>query len=564
MESQKRPRDVTNTQEQRFCSHKKTRQDQTTVPRKTIIITLGVHQKTYVLTHRETDSLYAGLKTLNAVKEEIKSHQGKKMLVCGTEGIEGYIHLGTPLSCFPESSRVVITFSKTESEQEEDNLVFGWQDQSSDDCVIFYINAFGKRKKRIVRCKELDKEEYKLCVYGFKGETIKDTLRKDGRFLSFVENDPWKLLTDQGYIIENTQPIDKLEGKLFQVEVEIRKSPGAARASRNSKLEEINLHVLKEDIMEKYCKGLKEECEKVRRNIKEETKKLRKSLFKAHRRAFKELTKNSTPGKRVKFLSQSLESVGYISWNSNGKTGGATCFVFRGLYIFTCWHVLNDIVGIGREPREHTDVISQSVKVTFDYEDYEELDIFFLVEPWLEVGDGTLDYAVLKLKENGQQVPPGLYNETVPRLPSDLMYMISHPDGKPRIIDACTVVFQSIQKRENQECVQGGEAMDRSDPEQYIRLYTQRSFQKTTRNPDGITSNAFYCGSSGSPVFDCEGSLVAMHTVGFSCEDQHGVSSIIELGLRMERILNDIKQKHEIWYNEVCAQQQDVEMHSLE
>lgn len=120
MESRKRESEVTNLQNQWEYSLKKCRQDQTY---KTIIITLdGNQQKNeklkYELTHKMTDSLYAALNTLNAVKNEIESQEDKEMLVYGQEGIKGYINLGMPLCCFPEDSHVVITFSKMKKRTE--------------------------------------------------------------------------------------------------------------------------------------------------------------------------------------------------------------------------------------------------------------------------------------------------------------------------------------------------------------------------------------------------------------------------------------------------------------
>lgn len=130
MESRKRASELTNLQNQWEYSLKKYRQDQTY---KTIIITLDGNQwknekMKYTLTHKKTDSLYAALNTLNAVKNEIESQQDKEMLVYGKEGIKGYINLGMPLCCFPEDSHVVITFSKMKKEQEEDKQVYHWQD----------------------------------------------------------------------------------------------------------------------------------------------------------------------------------------------------------------------------------------------------------------------------------------------------------------------------------------------------------------------------------------------------------------------------------------------------
>lgn len=96
-------------------------------------------------------------------------------------------------------------------------------------------------------------------------------------------------------------------------------------------------------------------------------------------------------------------------------------------------------------------------------------------------------------------------------------------------------------------------------------MYTQSSFQEIAHNADVITyDTSFYFGSSGSPVFDSYGSLVAMHTAGFAYEYQHEISSIIEFGSAMKSILLDIKKNNSKWYEEVCVNQQEVEMESDE
>ncbi|XP_028740039.1 protein FAM111A-like [Peromyscus leucopus] len=565
-EPQKRPNEILNTQDQRLCSSKKTRQDQTTLPIKIINITLGVNPEAHmhILIHRETSSLYEALNTLDPVKREIERQPGKEMLVCGKEGIEGYINLGMPLRCFPEGSHVVITFSKTESEEKENSEVCGRFDQSSAECVVFYIHAVGNRKQRILRCRELDKEEIKVCVYGFQGETIKATLRKDGRFHSFVESDHWELIHNDT-TIANTQLVDVLQGKVFLVEVEGKKSPWAVAATQNSELEDRNFSELKGYIVNLYP-TLTAEREKMRAYIKEENENSKeRPLFKVHERKFRELTKSSIPSKVFKLLSQFIDSTGLIVWDNNGNRGSAICFVFRGLYIFTCRHVLNDIVGEGREPLECTDLISQCVRVTFDDEDCKEpasnFNSCFCIEPWLGISDVTLDYAVLKLKENGQHVPAGLYNGIAVVRPRELTYMFGYTKGQ-KVIEGCTGIPQSKPREENQQCVLETEAAGHSHSLKYHHMYTQRSFQKIFDNPNDFTYNTFYCGSSGSPVFDCNGSLVAMHTAGFICEYERGVYNIIEFGTRMESILDDIKQKDEIWYNENCVNQQDIEMYN--
>ncbi|XP_075829687.1 serine protease FAM111A-like [Microtus pennsylvanicus] len=539
MGSRKRPNETNKNQEQRLYSSKRTRQDQKTLPTETIKITMGGNPKKYLcnLTHRETGSLYEALNSHDLVKREIEKQAGKEMLVCGKEGIEGYINLGMPLRCFPQGSHVVITFSKTESEEKENNEVCGRFDQSSAECVVFYIHAVGNREQRILRCRDLHKEGTKLCVYGFKGETIKSTLRKDGRFCSFVESDHWKLINSET-IIENSQPVDVLEGKLFQIDVERKESSWAA------------------------------ELEKVRAYIKEESENSKEeSLFKAHKKKLSEVAKSSTPDQMVKLLSHFMDSTGFILWDYHGNRGRATCFVFRGLYIFTCRHVLNDIVGEGREPSECLDLISQCVRVTFDDEYSEEptsnFNSCFHIEPWLLISDDTLDYAVLKLKANGQEVPAGLYNNVIAVvLPSELIYMIGHENGN-KVVDRCAVVTQGKGKEKGQQFVHGTEAAGHSHYSKLLPMCTKRSFQEMNVNPNDFTYNTFYNGSSGSPLFDCKGSLVAMHNVGFICEYESGVYNVIEVGIKMESILADIKQKHKQWYDNVCVKYKEEEMRSV-
>ncbi|XP_005408114.1 PREDICTED: protein FAM111A [Chinchilla lanigera] len=571
--SRKRVRDITNTQDQGCPFPKKIPDNQTMHLKKVINIILDVnHRKNqnmkYVLQESERVTLYKALSTLKAVKEEEKSQPGKEMLVCGTEGIEGFLNLGMPLNCFPDESSVRITFSKHVSEQE--NHVFGRHDRTSTDCIKFYIHAIGKTKKQIVKCRELHKEGNKLCVFGFKGETVKDALCKDGRFLPFLENDPWKLIRNLKYIIESSQVVDKLEGDLFQIEVENRRSSRVAAmpgAAQNSELENSNFRVLKEYIVEEYP-TLKREMEKIRENFKKEMKtekKQRTALIRLHKANFGKQTRNSTPVKIIKLLSRLSESVGFLHWNNNGNEGSATCFVFAKSLILTCRHVIHDIVGSGVEPSGWAAIIGQCAWVTFSYEEFETKDHDrFCIEPRFEVSDVNLDYAVLKLKENGQQVPAGLYNGIGPIPPNGVVYIIGHPDGKMKSTDACVVIPQSERTQTSHRNFRTSVPEPDCEP-RFLHMYTQKSFQEILHNPNIVTyDTTFYWGSSGSPVFDSQGSLVAMHTAGITDQYLGGNLHIIEFGSAMESILSDMKQNHKEWFEQEVVNQQDVEMPSQE
>ncbi|KAM9660473.1 LOW QUALITY PROTEIN: serine protease FAM111A [Trichechus inunguis] len=558
--SRKCPRDITNTQAQRSQLLQENPKDQATLPNKIIITTLATNHRDnenrkHKLTHSERDSLYVALNTLEAFKKEREIQQGKEVLVRGIQGIEGYINLGMPLSCIPEMSHLVITFVPGRSKQ--GNQVLCRHDETiSTDVVKFYIYAIGKGKKKIVKHNRLQKG-FKLCIYAFKGETIKDAL-KDGRFLSFLENDDWKLIENLDTIVESTQLVDDFEGKLFEVEIEKRTSHRAA-TSQNSESKQRHTNVSRTHIVDQYP-SLERQSEKIGKDFQEEMKEGRKdkSLFNLHKENFGKLVSNSTTMKEHKDFSHFGQSVGYIYWDNNGNKGSATCFVFRGLFVLTCQHVINLIVG-EVESSKWADIISQCAGVTFAYEEPTEQEKNgFFFESLFEVSDVTVDYAVLELRENGQPVPLGLYDGISPVPLNGLLHIIGHPDGKVKSTDTCLVIPLGQREEKHQEHLQARKAEGYSM--QYVHTCTEKSFNKIVDNPDVITDTTFYFGSSGSPVFDSKFSLVAIHTAGFTYEYQNGFSSLIEFVTTMVAILHDIKQKHGMWYKAVCIDQQDVEM----
>ncbi|KAM5317321.1 serine protease FAM111A-like [Glossophaga mutica] len=585
--SRRSPQDLSNMQAQGP-------KDQVISQNKVFSITLDVpyrrnNKMELLVLAKESDSLFTALDNVQAVREERETQQGKEMLVEGTEGIKGYLNLGMPVSCLPETCHLVITFVQNKSEQNGENQIFGRHEKASTDCVKFFIHAVGKTRKSIVKCTKLHKEGVKLCVYAFKGETIKEAVCKDGRFLSFLESGDWKLILNLDSVVENTQCVDELEGKLFQVEAEQRRASRAAATqscdlattpncdavtaqncgavttqscdglatTRNSELEERNTSVLKGGSMTLYP-SLRREMEEIIESFKEKIKKRQGTkLYLAHKTYFGKLTKYATPVKMLKLLSHLSDSVGYLSWDNNGIRGSATCFVFTGLFIFTCRHVIQDIVGEGIEPSKWADIIGQCVRVIFGYEDSHKRGDHFLVKSWFHISDETLDYAVLELKENGQPVPLGLYSRIGPVPLRGLIYIIGHPDGEAKSADGCAVIPRDQRAQKYQERLQ---AQGFDEHRQFIHMFTQRSFEEMAPRRDVITYHtSFYFGASGSPVFDSNGSLVAMHSTGFRNYYHSEYSSIIEYGPTMESILHDIKQKHRTWYEKACIMTQGVQ-----
>ncbi|KAG8505732.1 Protein FAM111A [Galemys pyrenaicus] len=440
-----------------------------------------------------------------------------------------------PLSCFPENSRVEITFVQSRSKGKETD-VFRRLDQKSGECVKFYIRAIGKEVKRIVKLGQLHKKGCKLCIYAFKEETIKEALCQDGRLrLPLLKNLNWKLVENADTILENTQLVNDLEKRVFEVEFE--KKPARADMAEKDEPEQSVTPLLQGSFVDQYP-SLRSESQKVRTYLRK-TKKISKTEF-------GKMTRNSTKVAVCKLLSRLSDSVGYLEWNINGRQGSATCFVFKERYIFTSMHVLNMIVGEGIAFHDWINIVSQSTWVIFSYETQtdKEKNKFFIDSSFL-LSDATLDYAVMKLKENGQALS-GLYPEIDSIPPNGLIYIIGHPDGEAKDTDTCVVIPECQREQECQKRIQNYSP--------FVHMYTRNSFQSIINNSNVITyDTSFYFGSSGSPIFNSVGALVAIHNAGFAFEYEKKTSSIIEFGSSIKSILHHIYKSEggTDWFKEI-------------
>uniref|UniRef100_A0A2K5CC79 FAM111 trypsin like peptidase B n=1 Tax=Aotus nancymaae TaxID=37293 RepID=A0A2K5CC79_AOTNA len=261
-----------------------------------------------------------------------------------------------------------------------------------------------------------------------------------------------------------------------------------------------NMQMLNETIMPQYP-NFKEEAQWVRKYFWEERKRMNLSAFKQfniHKKFFGKITANSISVATCEQLTYLSKSVGFLEWDNNGNTGNATCFVFNGGYIFTCRHVVELMV-------LWLHIISQCAKVTFTYKEFSPTgDNWFFIEPWLKMSDETLDYAILKLNENGNAFPPGLWQQISPQPSTGLIYFIGHPK------DGCAVIpgWVDLYGTNSNMCP----------------MFTQRSFLSEVWNKQMLNYDT--CFSDGSSVY-----------------------ALIEFGYFMDSILCDIKETNESLYN---------------
>uniref|UniRef100_A0A8C3VZ96 FAM111 trypsin like peptidase B n=1 Tax=Catagonus wagneri TaxID=51154 RepID=A0A8C3VZ96_9CETA len=565
--------------------------------------------------------------------------------------IKGFVNLGMPLRYLPEESHFKITIIPRKSKQEKDNLklddpMLRLCENPDTECILFYVLSTGRNKIKIVKIMESREKRSKLCVYAFKGETLKEAICKDGRFLSDLDSLKWELVEGHQKVYGKQSRVDLVSGKVLEMNILEKYKKGTGKKSKQetenatdeigrcdsiqsrstvheagpdgesedrehdgekilppqslkgkkhrtiSKIKgyydetfntnymgetsqfrqtsplgieyalnrdgrkeviiswKMNVKILCKSIMHQYPTFNKEVL-RIRKYLEEEQRNMPPSeQFNIYKECFGKVTENSTSVETCERLIHHSESVGFMKWDVNGNSGNATCFVIKNGYIFTCRHVLSLILRNNANPSSLLDIISNCVKVTFSYKNFcPKDDDWFSLEKWFAVSDETLDYAVLKLSRNGNRYPPGLFQHVSPPPSSGLLYLIGHPEGQIKKIDGCAVI--PLEQRlgrypeDHQDEVVGTYA---STYNAYPVL-TQRSFLTQVWSSETLSyDTCFSSGSSGSPVFDACGRLVAMHSFGHFYRHENKVHALIEFGYSMASILSDIKQKHESFY----------------
>nr|XP_039326924.1 serine protease FAM111B [Saimiri boliviensis boliviensis]XP_039326925.1 serine protease FAM111B [Saimiri boliviensis boliviensis] len=561
---------------------------------------------------KPSESIDSALSANEHFSERMKNHCNKNIIVYEEKTIEGYINLGMPLKCLPIGSHFKITIDKTKSSEEDGHILRQFENPDME-CILFYVIAIGRTIKKIVKIKKLHEKGCKLCIYALKGETIQEALCKDGRFRSDIDEFKWTLMEGHKKIYGKQSIVDEISGKVLEMDIskketlqkkdiykktkqnenatdEINHQSLVHKQEKDGETEDVehsrekilspqnlghdiksrqyainldvqkeainllkNLQMLNETIISQHP-HFKEEAQWVRRYFQEEQKRMNLSPFKQfsiYKKFFGKITANAISVATCEQLTYLSKSVGFLEWDNNGNTGNATCFVFNGGYIFTCRHVVELMVGKNTDQSLWPHIISQYAKVTFTYKEFSPTgNNWFFIEPWLKVSNETLDYAILKLNENGNAFPPGLWRQISPQPSTGLIYLIGHPKGQIKKIDGCAVIpiNERLEKYPN-HCQEGLVDPHGTNSNVYP-MFTQRSFLSEVWNTQTLSyDTCFSDGSSGSPVFNASGKLVAMHTIGHFYKDGDNVFALIEFGYSMDSILCDIKETNESLYN---------------
>ncbi|XP_062301356.1 serine protease FAM111A-like [Scomber scombrus] len=529
------------------------------------------------------------------VLEAIKSSKKYNELKCTDENI--VIQLGEqdreyavathfPCSCLEDGALLIIS-CKPETVVEVLNKPSEIV-QPRNRYSVFYIDTLGGRKtrtKEIFRSPAMKKFKY-LCVYGEKGMTVENCLKRDGRFIDDLSEFTLSDNNNPECFTEHTQKVDNLHTKRFKICLPLNKNtkakdkkqqevPCASNSSQGktdsvpvSKVVEVAKQrgtsvktFLDKSVCSVNSNVNTEEIYEILRQQFPNLKKLMESRFPGdsyeeavnlRRENFGKIQKSFSEVHRVKKLLELGKSVCKVVVE-NVRMG--TGFVLFDNLILTNAHLFKDCVE-GEDLLEGINVFA-----LFNYDDPEprrNYDCFTVKKTLIDFSDGELDYAVLELNPEGQKpnqstgtvkVPPGLLKNFGPVPLNGEACIIGHPAGEIKQIDPTCII-----ERENR-----GKAVDDHLEPNRDTLFTLHSISQVIINQGiknimmggneadrVVTYNTFmFHGSSGSPVFDAHCRVFGLHTAGYTYGFKNHTQSVIEFAQPLltifKRLLTKIK-----------------------
>ena len=223
-----------------------------------------------------------------------------------------------------------------------------------------------------------------------------------------------------------------------------------------------------------------------------------------------EVVKNAStqkPARLNKVLTSYMRSVGQIVCGNVR----ATCFLVTSDLVITNYHVYRMIA----QERKQLENPNLPINVLFDYLYHEKAKPVVTVEVDESMGsfeNPYLDYKLFRLKQSdglADRVPLGPMVRNW-QLSDGRVIVLGHPEGNEMHDEVCVVVGY----RAMQETL-------RKRHEQFNGVHmTNSELLDKTENYQGSLSydTTFFAGASGSPIFDINGYIVAMHAQGYTLE----------------------------------------------
>ncbi|XP_070849821.1 serine protease FAM111A-like [Chaetodon trifascialis] len=504
------------------------------------------------------------MKSTEYYKTNMKKWSDENIVIqLGKEHKKYIVATHFPCSCIPENECLIASCESEKVEQAQDQ--HDRTVHSRDKYSVFYIGTVGglhTKNKQLFRNKAVKQFDY-LCVYAEKGITVEEALKRDGRFIGYLDDFTLSDNDDSKRITERTQMVDNLDQKEFKIRLPRNKRANdeEQQEMNNSRQSNTVLDVVHQKavsvrtaieksggsqdteeiygILRQQFPALKELMERrFANNSYQEELNLRKEDFGKIEQSFSEVH-------RVRKLLKLGESVCKVIVENVCEGTG---FVLFDNLILTNAHLFKDCVE-GERLKEGINVFA-----LFNYEDPEphmNHYRFQLAHPNICYNNVELDYLIFRLNPEGQKpnqttkklkAPPGLLKHFGPMPSNGEACIIGHPAGAVKKMDPTCI----IEKEKRQQ------AFILYLIKNAIKDQGSENIMMGLINAENtVTYNTFmYHGSSGSPVFDANGQVFGLHTAGFYYDLKNRKEMVIEFAQPLltifEHFVNTLKEKGEV------------------
>lgn len=454
-------------------------------------------------------------------------------------------------------------------------------ENQSGEVIVFHLCTRGEKNiKVILKNQEIKSVCDEITVYAYEGETVKDALQRDGRLCDTVfEKNCGLIQVDTEEICEFSNVVcNIINNKRFKIVIQPGSIGEAATAnegdqgpSRLSPITELGYDStpskkpkLNESmaLMESAHEIPKSEeiVVDLTRKFKDAMKAMKISIkgpnsFSRIQECLRvQYGKNDEACREVRVMKELMklsDSVCIVAINGSPRGTG---FLLFDRFVLTNYHVVKDVLN-------ETGPLQDNVIVHFKYEEFNsqslkgvKVEEVVAFRYFTDQSGHSYDWALLKLDETAD-ISCSCLLEHFGYLPeSGGLCIIGHPHGGVKKIDPCFIMpatdyIKTVGKRwaENPEGVM-------RNPKHYgkegpIQLVGPHFFEGvnndiTKKGPIvgyNMFDTCFYFGSSGSPVFDNNCKVVALHSGGYFYHNEKNESqSVIEYGYHLSYIIEDM------------------------
>uniref|UniRef100_A0A3B1JTZ3 Serine protease n=1 Tax=Astyanax mexicanus TaxID=7994 RepID=A0A3B1JTZ3_ASTMX len=412
--------------------------------------------------------------------------------------------------------------------------------EKPEDLVTFFIQTQGGQNisKTVMRNNNIQKNVHHVCLYAFKGETVEQTLNRDGRFSDFLIKSLDDLDQQRFQVMQLSGP-KNLKSPTANLKTRSRSQDVKSALETARKKAEISVSETEENSLN-ISKFLETILDNVRLQFKQVSEKLKKqnNIWETFRVEYDKSAQSCCEVGTVKTLMNLADSVCRIRINTGAVgTGFVLCHIPSSTpqqsFILTNAHVIMPVVEDYQRMK-----LYDNITVTAEFEDWKgnEMKLYSrhakkeLIACQYNPAE-HLDFALLELEPSDDEwsLPDGLLSKYLPSSGSGGICIIGHPDGHEKKMDPTFIVepenhFNSVMTH----------IIKNAD----LKPLMQKKCVKENWIFDSsrITYNScFFHGSSGSPVFDSRCSLIGIHSGGY-CYTETGKEkkSIIEYAYPLE------------------------------